>query len=163
MDIFSQYAVDPKLEQEGKDFDWGEGLTLILARSHNPIYTKMINTRFEAHKHTLELKDTPEQLKAAEDRSHKIMAEVLAHTVLIGWKGEMIYKGQPLEYSVANAEMLLLHKDFQREVARKADDFRNFRFQTEEADVKNSEPTSSGTSLGANTLIGSNSNSATMA
>lgn len=148
LDIFSMYAVDPKLELEGKEFDWGGGVTLLIARSHNPKYTRMLANLYEVHKHTLDQKDTPEQLATAEDRSNKIMAEVMACSILLGWTGPMGYKGELLEYSVANAQKLLLHKDFQREVAKRSDDFRNFRFKTEEADVKNLSTTSDGSSPG---------------
>lgn len=136
-DIFTQFAVNPKLEQEGKEFDFGGGVKMLIARSSNPTYQKMLNKLYETHKHTLELKDTAEQLAAAKDRSNQIMAEVMAHTVLLGWTGPVAFKGEKLEYSVANAKKLLLVEEFQKEVARRADDFRNFRFEVEEADAKN--------------------------
>lgn len=148
LDIFAQYATDPKAELEGKEFDLGGGVTALIARSHNPKYTRMLANLYEVHKHTLDQKETPEQLATAEDRSNKIMAEVMACSVLLGWTGPMAYQGEPLPYSVANAQKILLHKDFQREIARKSDDFRNFRFQTEEADVKNLSTTSNGSSPG---------------
>lgn len=144
MDIFHQYATDSALEMEGKEFDFGGGVTMKVARSYNAKYTRMLSQLYEAHKHTLDQKDTPEQIAAGEERSLKIMAEVMAHSVLLGWTGPVMYKGEPLPYSVANAEKLLLLKEFQKEVGRKADDFKNYRFQTEAADVKNSSTTSSG-------------------
>lgn len=144
MDFFTSYATDPKAELEGKEFDWGGGVTLLIARAHNPKYTRILAKLYEAHKHTLDQKDTPEQLATAEDRSNKIMAETMSKSILLGWTGPVTYKGQPLPYSVANAEMLLQLKDFQNEVAKKAADFRNFRFETEEADAKNSPTTSAG-------------------
>jgi hypothetical protein len=152
MDIFAQYATDPKLEQEGKPFPWGGGLTLILARAGNIKYNRLITSLYEAHKHTLDLKDTPEQIEAGINRTRLIMAEVLAKSVLLGWEGEMTVKGEPLPYSVANAQKLLEIKDFQDAVASKAGDFKNYRFAVEEADAKNSSTTSSGTSLGDTTL-----------
>lgn len=148
-DFFAQYATSPKLELEGKEFDWGGGVTLTIARSQNPKYTRLLAKLYEVHKHTLDKKDTPEELAAAEDRSNKIMADVMSKSILLGWTGPVSYKGQPLPYSVANAEMLLQLKDFQSEVARKANDFRNFRYDTEEADAKNSQTASDGTLPGA--------------
>lgn len=148
MDIFLAYATDPKAELEGKEFDWGGGLILILARAQNAKYNRMVTKQYEAHKHTLDLKDTPEQIAAAEECTRKIMAYVMAHSVLLGWKGSMMYKGEPLPYSIENAQMLLGIKDFQEEVARKSGDFRNFRYEQEEADAKNSSTTSGGISPG---------------
>lgn len=154
MDLYRAYATDPKLEQEGKEFDFGGGLFLTLARSGNDTYARMLNKQYEAHKHTLDLKDTPEQIKAGKDLSHKIMAKVMAGSVLLGWRGPAEYNGEVLPYSQTNAEKFLLIKDFQAEVARRSDDFKNYRFEVEEADAKNSLSTSSGTSLGdTNELI----------
>lgn len=152
MDIFLKYATDPKAEQEGKEFDFGGGLFMLIARSGNDKYTRMLNKQYEAHKHTLDLKDTDEQIAASKELSHKIMADVMAHSVLLGWRGPASFKGEDLPYSIANAKKLLLLKDFQTEVARRSDDFKNYRFETEEADAKNSSTTSSGTSLGVAAL-----------
>lgn len=148
MDFFATYSTDNKLEQEGKWFDWGGGIELLIARGNNAKFTRMINKQYEAHKHTLDLKDTPDQIAAAEDRSHKIMAYVMARSVLLGWKGNVTYGGELLTYTTESAEKLLLLKEFQKEVARKADDYRNFRIKTEEEDLGNSSPTSAGTSNG---------------
>lgn len=149
MDFFSAYAVDPKAEQEGRDFDWGGGVKLKIARAHNPAYSRLLASQYETYKHVLDQKDTVEDQAAAEACSNKIMAYVMARSLLLGWTGPVTYKGQPLPYSVANAEMLLAMKDFQNEVAKKAADFRNFRFEVEAADEKNSPSTSGGTSNGA--------------
>jgi hypothetical protein len=144
LDIWSQYATDPKAELEGREVDWGGGVKLIIARAHNPKYTRMLAQQYEAHKHTLDQKETDEQLATAEDRSNKIMAHVMSRSILLGWTGPLGFQGKELPYSVANAEMLLQIKDFQAEVAKKAADFRNFRVKAEEVDEKNSPTTSAG-------------------
>jgi hypothetical protein len=145
MDFFAAYATDPKAELEGREVPWGGGITLLIARAHNPKFTRMLAQQIEAHKHTLDQKETDEQLATAEDRSNKIMAYVMARSILLGWTGPVEYQGQPLPYSVANAEKLLLIKDFQAEITKKSGDFRNFRVKVEEADEKNSPTTSAGT------------------
>jgi len=151
MDIFKAYATSPALEREGKDCDFGD-VTFKIARSGGHQYNEMLTKRFEAFKHMLDLKDTQEQRDAAEERSLKIMAEVMAHTVLLGWTGNVAFKGETLAYSKENAQMLLEVKEFQNEIAKKAHDYRIYRFATEEADAKNSPTTSSGTSPGAANL-----------
>lgn len=149
MDFFSAYATDSKAEQEGREFDWGGGVKLKIARAHNPQYSRLLASQYETYKHILDQKDTAEDQAAAEACSSRIMAYVMARSVLLGWTGPVTYKGQPLPYSVANAEMLLSLKDFQSEVNRKANDFRNYRFEQEAADEKNSPATSGGTLNGA--------------
>lgn len=156
LNIFHQYATDPKAELEGKEFDWGGGAKLMIARSQNPKYQRMMAKLYEAHKHTLEQKDTPEQIAAAEKCYHEIMAEVMSHSVLMGWSGisggQVDGKDVELPYSTAAAKKFLLLKDFQKAVAAKADEFKNYRFELEEADAKNLSPTSSGTSPGVEAL-----------
>lgn len=148
MDLYRHYAVDNKLEIEGKEFDFGGGVKMLIAKSYNPSYRRMLTKLFEAHKHTIELQDTPEQVNESRDRQHKIMAEVMAHTILLGWSGPVEYDGTPLPYSTSNAQKLLMLEEFQKEVAKRADDFKNYRVQVEEADAKNSSPTSNGVSPG---------------
>lgn len=156
MDIYKLYATDPALEQEGKWIDFGGGVKFKIARAQNPRYTRILNQLFEAHKHTLELKETEAQIREAAERSHKIMAEVMAKSILLGWEGPVEYAGQALPFSPANAEKLLLVKDFQEEIAKRAANFQNFRVQAEAADAKNSEATSTGTSSGVAELTSSN-------
>lgn len=148
-DFYDEYAVNPELEQHGKEFDFGGGVKMLIARSHNPTYSRMLKQLYDAHKHTLDDDSTPEAIKEAKRRSNLIMAEVMAHSVLLGWSGPVMYKKAPLPYSVANARKLLELEEFQREVSIKAGDFKNFRFEVEEKDAKNSETTSGGTSPGA--------------
>lgn len=145
-DIFAAYAVDPKAEQEGRWFPLGTGRVLV-ARAGNPAYNRMINARYEQFKHELDKKDTPEQVEAAKRRSNLIMAEVMATTVLLGFE-DFGYKGQPVAYSRDLAQTMLQHEEFQKAIAALAADYRNYRFETEEADAKNSVTTSAGTSSG---------------
>jgi hypothetical protein len=154
-DIFAEYAVDPKAEQEGRWFPFGTGRVLV-ARAGNAAYNRMITARYEQYKHELSQKDTPAQQQAAERRSNLIMAEVMAHTVLLGYE-DFGYQGKPIEYSIPNAQMMLEHKEFQRAIGALAAEFRNFRYQTEEADAKNSETTSAGNSSGGLNLASSSS------
>lgn len=149
MDIFALYATDEKAEQDGKEFDMGGGVKMLIARSYNPTFVRMLNKQFDAHKHTLELKESDADRAAAEACSNKIMAHVMAYSVLLGWTGPVMYQGEPMPYNKVNAEKLLMLKEFQKVINLKAEDYRNFRVVTEDADVKNSLPTSSGTSPGA--------------
>jgi len=149
LDIFKQYATDPQAEQDGREFPFGEGVYLCIARANNARYTHMLNARFQQFKHELDKKNTPEEIAAGRARSDKIMAEVMAHTVLLGWRGPLGFKGQLVgDYSVQKAQDLLQYPEFQNAVAAKASEFRNFLYEVEAADAKNSETTSGGTSPG---------------
>ena len=57
---------------------------------------------------------------------------VIAETILLGWE-DISFKGEVLEYNVANAKKLLAVKDFRKTVAQFADDVSAFKFkETEE-------------------------------
>lgn len=129
MDIFSTYAVDESKEQGGVMMPLGDA-KLLIARTGNKAYVKMLGKEVERHSKALATKD-----EAADKLSDKIMADVMAETILLGWEN-VTFKGAALEYSKDNARMVLVHKEFRREVARMADDFTAFKLD-EADDQKN--------------------------
>lgn len=156
MDVFNNYATSLSAEENGRWFENGD-VEFCVARSNNRSFNDMIQAQFLAYKHTLDQKDTPEARAAANDRADKINTLVMSRTILLGWRGivsknadgvetvgKMLYKGEELEFSVANAAKVLAHKDFRSWVSSKADDFRNFLEVVKKEDEKNSEPTSTG-------------------
>ncbi len=154
MDFFSLYATDATAEEKGRAFtdEFGGKATFLLARSGNRTYNRMIQKQFEAHRHILELKDSEEQEDAAADLSFKLIGQVLAKCVLLGWSGDVKYKGVDLPYSYDNAVLLLSMKDFRQKILGLADNFRNFLIKEQEADEKNSLTTSDGSSPGVSDL-----------
>ena len=144
MDIFNRFAANKDLEENGKKIDLGEGAYILVARSGNVAYKRLLAKLYEAHKHELDQKG-PE----AEARSDKIMLEVISKTVLVGFGG-LKYKGRDMEYSVANARTMLEGseeanmRDFKDLVVKHSENFNNFRMIQEESDLKNSARTSSG-------------------
>ena len=130
MDIFSTYAVDETKEQTGTWMEVGDSKFLI-ARAGNKAYVKKLGKDVEKNQKSLDRKDD-----AADTLSDKIMIDVLAETVLLGWEN-VSYKGTAMEYSKANAKELLAHKEFRREVMKLADDFNAFKLEQEAEAVKN--------------------------
>lgn len=130
LDVFAQFATNENSEINGSEVSFG-GAQLLLARAGNAKYGKLLSQLVEKHQAELDLKND-----AADALSDKIMIEVIATTILLGWS-DVSYKGKKLDYSVANAKMLLGHKDFRREVIRLSDNIGNFRAKLEEAQAKN--------------------------
>lgn len=127
LDIFAQFATDETLEENGTWFPIGGGARLLVARSGNRKYAKLLTKEVERNKKALDLNDD-----AADKLSEEIMIAVLAETILLGWEG-VSFKGEEIEYSVANAKKLLAVKDFRKAVAQFADDVSAFKFkETEE-------------------------------
>ncbi len=127
LDIFAQFATDETLEENGTWFQIGGGARVLVARSGNRKYGKMLTKAVERNKKALDLNDD-----AADKLSEEIMISVLAETILLGWE-DISFKGEVLEYNVANAKKLLAVKDFRKAIAQFADDVSAFKFkETEE-------------------------------
>jgi hypothetical protein len=147
MDIFAQFATDPKLELEGKWFEIGaaertlengepdpESVPKILvARSGNKRHGRIVSKLYEANKSTLELKND-----AADAKGEEITIETMAKAILMGWKNLSI-KGEKLVdgWDYETAKRLLAIKDFRNMVNKKADSFEEFKVVQEDAAVKN--------------------------
>lgn len=126
LDIFAQFATDESKEEAGVWVEIGEDAEILVARAGNKKYGKMIAKEYEKHKKLLDLKND-----ASEAKSEEIMIEVLAKTILLGWKN-ISFKGEDLPYSLENAKMLLAVKDFRKLVAGYADDTEQYKAQVEE-------------------------------
>ena len=127
LDIFAQFATDETLEENGTWFPVGGGARVLVARSGNRKYAKMLTKLVEQNKKALDLNDD-----AADKLSEEIMVGVLAETILLGWE-DLSFKGKALEYNAENAKKVLAIKDFRKLVAQFADDVSAFKFkETEE-------------------------------
>jgi hypothetical protein len=130
LDIFAQFATDETLEENGTWFPIGGGARVLVARSGNRKYGKMLTKAVERNKKALDLNDD-----AADKLSEEIMISVLAETILLGWE-DISFKGEVLEYNVANAKKLLAVKDFRKAIAQFADDVSAFKFKETEKQGK---------------------------
>jgi hypothetical protein len=130
MDIFAQYATDASLENNGTWQELGDAKFLV-ARTGNRKYVQALSAAVEKNQKLLDAKG-----EAADTLSDKIMVDVLASTILLGWEG-VSFKGQPLDYSVDNAKTLLAIRDFRREIVKLADSIDGYRAKLEEEQVKN--------------------------
>ena len=125
LDIFAQFATDESLEDNGAWFEIGGGASVLVARSGNRKYAKMLTKEVERNKKVLDLNDD-----AADKKSEEIMIAVIAETILLGWK-DVSFKGEVLEYSIPNAKKLLAVKDFRKAIGQFADDVTAFKFKEE--------------------------------
>lgn len=125
LDIFEEFATDETLENEGTYFEIGKGTKLLIARSGNRRFAKALAAAVQKHDKVLSQND-----EAAEKLSDQIMVDVLAETILLGWEN-VNYRGKPLDYSVANAKMLLAHKEFRRRVSVLSEDVSAYKAKLE--------------------------------
>lgn len=130
LDIFSQYATNETAENEGVWVPHGDAKFLV-ARAGNRKYVKQLQSAVEKNQKLLDKKDD-----AADKLSDKIMIDVMADTILLGWE-DVGFKGETLDYTKDNAKMLLAVKDFRREVAKWSDDINLFKAEKEQEQEKN--------------------------
>lgn len=127
-DIFEAFATDENLENNGTVFPVGKGSNLIIARAGNRGYSKAITKAVEKHK--VELDGEEDAAMAVSD---EIMIQVMADTILLGWK-DLSFKGEAMgDYSVEKAKKLLVVKDFRKYVAGLSDRMEAFKVKAEVA------------------------------
>lgn len=127
LDIHANYATDETLENEGSWKEIGGDAAILVARSGNRAYSKLMTKLYQQNQELLKLGDD-----AAERKSDEIMIQVLAETVLLGWRN-LGYQKKPIDYSVANAKKLLAHKDFRRVVTSASEDLTAYLVKEETA------------------------------
>lgn len=135
MDLAKQFKTDDKKETGGVWIGVGAGAELLIARKGNRRYTdklKRINAERSVQRRVA-LDTLPE------DESIEIMAEIMAETILLGWKG-IKDNGVDVEYSVENAKSRLIeYKDFRRLVDELSEEQALFREEQRKEATKNSK------------------------
>lgn len=129
MDIFSSFATDETLENEGKWRPLSKTAKILVARSGNPKYVAMLRAKMAEAQLDLSSGEEADQL------AEGILIDVMAKTILLGWSG-LTYQGKEAPYSFEMAKTFLKVKDFRKKVAGMSDDFESFRVK-EEVEQKN--------------------------
>ena len=126
-DVFEQFATDEALESNGTIFKLGAEAEVLVARSGNRKFSKLITSQVALNKQTLDAEDDN-----VDSVSDTILIDVMAKTILLGWKG-LFFKGQEIPYTFDNAKKLLGIKDFRRQISKFADDMSAYKFKTDAA------------------------------
>lgn len=133
IDLFEEFATDATREAEGVWEPFKGNVEFLIARAGNTNYNNMIIALAKRNKRILDGKNEAARLK-----SEELMIETLANTVLLGWRGDLKFRGKPLgEYTVQKAIELLKIKDFRDFVEAAAGDHERFRVASlQEAEQK---------------------------
>lgn len=126
-DIFTAYATDENLENNGTTFPMPQGGSLLIARAGNRKYAKALMKAAETRR--LELDSNDDELAAK--ASDEVIASVMAETILLGFSG-LSFKGEDVPYSLVNAKKLLAIKDFRKYVAGLSDQMDAYKFKVEQ-------------------------------
>jgi hypothetical protein len=125
LDIFAKFATDESLEDNGTWFPIGKSSKLLIARSGNRAYGRALTKAVETNRVALDVGD-----ESADAVSERIMIDVLANTILLGWEN-ISFKGEAMPYSVENAKKLLAVKDFRKQVVQFSENFESFKLKEE--------------------------------
>lgn len=133
LDIFKEFATDERAETQGTEIPY-KGQVFLIARSGNREYAKLLTNLVNKHQRVLDQKD-----EESDKKSDDIMVEVIAKTILKGWKNPMVVErgGKPVVYSVESAMKALRIKDFRAEIMKMADDREAYRVKEAEEQEKN--------------------------
>jgi hypothetical protein len=132
VDIFSEFAINPDLENDGVWVPFKGDVEFCIARAGNKAYNKALALAFKRNKALLE-----GNTDASEEKSEEIMIEVTAKHILKGWKGKVALQGKVVEYSVDNAKGLLALKGFREWVMAQASEVSQYKAVQDEDSEKN--------------------------
>lgn len=124
MDILATYVTDEKLETEGTWFPLSKTAKLLIARSGNPNYVKVLRAKMKEAQLDLSTGDEADQL------AEMVIIDVLAETVLLGWKG-ITHKGVDVPFSRETARTYLKVPEFRRKVVALSENFESYRAKDE--------------------------------
>jgi hypothetical protein len=134
VDIFATFATDPKLEVGGVSTTLpGCGpVKFLIARAENARFKRLADEQFKKYRTVLEKMDD-----AASIRDNEIMADIYSQSILVGWDRPVLFKGAMVDYSPKVAAAMLVHKEFRKLVTAVANDFSNYKFEQDAADLGN--------------------------
>lgn len=131
LDLFNEFAVNLDSEVNGRWVDY-KGVKFLIARSQNEKHSERILALLE---------ESREKGEKMDDKYfQKELAKITADTILLGWEGEIGFRGEPLKYSKANAFKLLSDpamREFSTFVEREASKGENYKAELEDKQEKN--------------------------
>lgn len=116
-------SIDLETAEDGQWVEYADGIEFLIARAGNPKYNAALQRFYRRHKRAIEDKSMSD---AAADAG---LVDVMARHILLGWKG-ITDKGEPLEYSEANAKALLSdqrYAEVRAWITEQSNDVENYR------------------------------------
>lgn len=139
MSLYSQFTTDQKLEKDGIVLEYGLnskglpiGIRIARAGGSNALYNKTAEAKIKPYRRQIQTETIDKTML------EKLMREIYASSVVIGWENVEDREGNPLPFSVPNCITLFtdlpdLFADVQEQAQRAA----LFRVQLVEQDAGN--------------------------
>jgi hypothetical protein len=134
MSLYKQFRTDPKAEKDGVVLDYGEGGRIRIARAggSNKAYLSAIEKMHRKYRKQIQLNIL------SEDVSQRILREIFADTVILGWEGVTGPDGKDLDFTRANVLKVLEDlPDLFADIREQASSAALFRETLEEIDSGN--------------------------
>ncbi len=132
--IYRKFKTDSTVETEGVVLDYGDGVRIRVARAGgaNKAYLKAIERLSRKYRRQIQLDVLDEET------ARRLLREIYAETVVLGWEGVTDEAGEPMPFTRENCVKLLtdlpdLFADVQAQAANAA----LFKAEIDEADAKN--------------------------
>ena len=132
-DLFSDFAVDEALSQDGVWVKYTGDVEFLVARAGNKHYRKVAQNLYDKNRRMLDGKND-----AATEKLIEITVEAMAKAILLNWRGDVQFQGEPLPYSLENARKILRMerlRDFIDGVAKDESAYAAVREEEEEANL----------------------------
>lgn len=134
MSLYKQFGTDKNLETSGIILQYGEGVEIRIARAggSNKRYQKSMTQRSKPYRRAM-ANDT-----LGNDVAEKMLAEVYAESVVLGWEGVTDEQGEALEFNFDNCVKVLTDlPDLFADIREQAQKSALFRTDDLDEDVKN--------------------------
>lgn len=132
IDIFTDLALNQDTEISGVWVPYRGDVEFLIARSNNRKFRKLFTHQYKKNQRLVD-----SNTDAGEAKGDELLIDVLAQSVLLGWKGKLAIQGELVQYSVSNAKRLLAIPLFREWVSKQADDIEAYKAVQAEEDQKN--------------------------
>ena len=132
VDLFNEFAVDEALSQDGVWVPYTGDVEFLIARAGNKNYRKVAQNLYQKNVRLIESKT-----EASSAKMDEVVIEAMVKGVLLGWKGNLKFQGEALEYSATNARKLLQMERFREWVDAQSKDEQQFAAVQEAEDGEN--------------------------
>jgi hypothetical protein len=139
MNLYKQFKTDETLEKQGIQLSYGNNdngeeilITISRAGSSNSNYTRVVEAKTKPYRRQIQAETLPR------DVSDKIMREVYAESIVLGWSGVCDQDGNSLSFTKENVIKLFTDlPDLFEDVKEQANKASLFRSEEMSSDSKN--------------------------
>ena len=130
---YAHFATNEDLEREGINLDFGDfAIRVARAGGSNKKYAKALHTKMKPHRKAFQSGTLDAKI------GNRIMAEVYAETIILGWAGVVDADGNEMVFNKENCIKLFTDlPELFNQVIADAENFRLFKEEEEEDIAKN--------------------------